>query len=79
MTIEIKLPTEIEATIRANEHLDLLVRKRLENQIQKDIKDDIFLLMAFNDLLKDSEIKEEDVNDLDHRMKRDLMEKLGWR
>jgi hypothetical protein len=27
MTIEIKLPTEIEATIRANEHLDLLIRK----------------------------------------------------
>jgi hypothetical protein len=79
MTIEIELPTEIEATIRANEHLDLLMRKRLEHQIQKEIKNDIFPLMAFNDLLKDSEITEEDVNDLGHRMKRELMEKLGWR
>jgi hypothetical protein len=35
--------------------------------------------MAFNDLLKESEINDKDVNDLDHRMKRELMEKLGWR
>ncbi|MEI6103823.1 MAG: hypothetical protein WCP70_07735 [Methanothrix sp.] len=79
MTIEVELPQEIEIRIRSNKDLDLLVRKRLENQIKEDIKNDLFILMLFDDLLKDSELTEEDVNDLDHRMKRDIMEKLGWR
>jgi len=35
--------------------------------------------MPFDDLLKDSGLTQEDVDDLDHRMKREIMEKLGWR
>jgi hypothetical protein len=79
MAIEVELPQEIELKIRTNKDLDLLVRKRLEHQIKEDIKNDLFVLMLFDDLLKDSELTEEDVNDLDHTMKRDIMEKLGWR
>jgi hypothetical protein len=79
MAIEVELPQEIELKIRTNKDLDLLVRKRLEHQIKEDLKNDLFVLMLFDDLLKDSELTEEDVNDLDHTMKRDIMEKLGWR
>jgi hypothetical protein len=79
MAIEVELPREIELRIRANKDLDSLVRRRLEHQIQKDIKNDLFLLMTFDDLLKSSELTEKDINDLDHRMKRKMMEKLGWR
>jgi hypothetical protein len=55
------------------------VRRRLEHQIQKDLKNDLFLLMTFEDLLKNSELTEDDVKDLDHRMKKEIMEKLRWR
>jgi len=79
MAIEVELPREIELKIRANKDLDSLVRRRLEHQIQKDLKNDLFLLMTFDDLLKNSELTEDDINNLDHRMKRGMMEKLGWR
>jgi hypothetical protein len=79
MAIEVELPKEIELKIRANRDLDLLVRRRLEHQIQKDLKNDLFLLMTFEDLLKNSELTEDDVKDLDRRMKKEIMEKLRWR
>jgi hypothetical protein len=79
MAIEVELPQEIELKIRANEDLDLLIRKRLEHQIKEDIKNDLFILMLFDELLKDSELTDDDVNELDHKMKRNIMEKLGWR
>ncbi len=79
MAIEVELPQEIELKIRANKDLDLLVRKRLEHQIKEDLKNDLYVLMLFDELLKDSELTDEDVNELDHKMKRDIMEKLGWR
>jgi hypothetical protein len=39
---------------------------------------DIFISKIFDDLLKDSELTEEDVNEIDHKMKRQMTEKLGW-
>lgn len=79
MAIEVELPHEIELKIRANKDLDLLVRKRLEHQIKEDLKNDLYVLMLSDELLKDSELTDEDVNELDHKIKRDIMEKLGWR
>jgi hypothetical protein len=76
MAIEVELPKEIELKIRANRDLDLLVRRRLEHKIQKDLKNDLFLLMTFEDLLKNSELTEGDVKDLDHRIKKEIKEKL---
>jgi hypothetical protein len=35
--------------------------------------------MLFDDLLRDSELTQEDVDDLDHRMKREIMGEAGWR
>lgn len=79
MSIKVELPQEIELTIKAKRELGTLVRKRIERDIVKDIKNDIFISGIFDDLLKDSEMTEVDVNEIDHRMKREMMEKLGWR
>jgi hypothetical protein len=79
MSIEVELPREIELTIKARRELGILVRKRIERDIAKDIKNDIFISRIFDDLLKESELTEADVNEIDHRMKREMMEKLGWR
>jgi hypothetical protein len=79
MSIEVELPQEIELTIKAKRELGTLIRKRIERDIVKDIKNDIFISGIFNDLLKDSEMTEADVNEIDHKMKREMMEKLGWR
>jgi hypothetical protein len=79
MSIEVELPQEIELTIKAKRELDALVRKRIERDILGDIKNDIFLSQIFDDLLKDSSLTELDVNEIDHKMKREMMEKLGWR
>ncbi|OPY54261.1 MAG: hypothetical protein A4E49_01080 [Methanosaeta sp. PtaU1.Bin112] len=79
MTIEVELPREIELSIRASKELETLVRKRIERDIAESIKNDIFICGVFNSLLKKSDINLEDVNELDHKMKREMMEKLGWR
>lgn len=79
MSIEVELPQEIELTIKAKRELGTLVRKRIERDIAKDIKNDLFISKIFDDLLKDSELTEADVNKIDHKMKKEMMEKLGWR
>ncbi|MDD4162167.1 MAG: hypothetical protein PHW87_06770 [Methanothrix sp.] len=79
MAIEVELPREIELSIKANKNLDALVRKRIERDILEDIKNDIFISKIFDTLLKRSDLSNDDVNELDHKMKREIMEKLGWR
>ena len=79
MSIEVELPQEIELTIKTKRELGILVRKRIERDISINIKNDIFISRIFDDLLKDSELTKEDVNEIDHKMKRQMMEKLGWR
>jgi len=79
MAIEVELPREIELSIKANRDLDALVRKRIERNILEDIKNDIFISRIFDTLLERSDLSEDDVNELDHKMKREIMEKLGWR
>jgi len=79
MAIEVELPREIELAIKANKDLDALVRKRIEREILEDIKNDIFISKIYDTLLERSDLSEDDVNELDHKMKREIMEKLGWR
>lgn len=78
MSIEVDLPKELELKIKASKELDVLVRRRIERQISTDIKNDIFLSMVWDDLLKDSELEENDIDEIDHRIKRGIAEKLGW-
>ncbi|MGV8174379.1 MAG: hypothetical protein ACP5OU_01610 [Methanothrix sp.] len=79
MSIEVELPREIELSIKANRDLDKLVRKRIERDILENIKNDIFMSKIFDSFLKKSDLSEDDVNELDHKMKREIMEKLEWR
>ncbi len=79
MSIEVELPQEIELTIKAKRELGTLVRKRIERDIVNDIKNDIFISKIFDDLLKESELTEADVNEIDHKMKKEMMVKVGWR
>ena len=55
------------------------MRKRIEREILEYIKNDIFISKIFDTLLERSDLSEDDVNELDHKMKREIMEKLGWR
>ena len=73
-----------ERTMQSDQQIDPMVYKlygqtEAENHIKEDIKNDLFIIMLFDDLLKDSELTQEDVDDFDHRMKREIMETLGWR
>jgi hypothetical protein len=77
MAIEVELPREIELSMKASKELDVLVRKRIERDIIETIKNDIFISKIFDSLLKRSDLSVEDVNELDHKMKRGMMEKMG--
>ena len=79
MTIEVELPREIELSMKVSKKLETLVRKRIERDIVENIKNDIFICGILNSLLKKSDLTVEDVNELDHKMKRQMMERLGWR
>jgi hypothetical protein len=79
MSIEVDIPKELELKIKASKELDVLVRRMIERQISKDIKNDVFISMICDDLLKESELDERDVDEIDHKIKREIAEKLRWR
>ena len=79
MSIEVDIPKELELKIKACKELDVLVRRRIERQISKDIKNDVFISMICDDLLKESELDKRDVDEIDHKIKRGIAEKLRWR
>jgi hypothetical protein len=79
MSIEVDIPKELELKIKASKELDVLVRRRIERQILKDIRNDVFISMICDDLLKESELNERDVDEIDHKIKRGIAEKLRWR
>ena len=65
MAVEIKLPKEIEIRLRKDKTLQSIITKRLECEIAREIKDDLF-----DDLLEESELMEEDVENLDRKIKK---------
>jgi len=79
MSIEVDIPKELELKIKASKELDVLVKRRIEHQISTDVKNDVFISMICDDLLKESELNEEDVDEIDHKIKRGIVEKLQWR
>ena len=79
MSIEVDIPKELEIKIKASRELDALVRRRIERQISTDIKNDVFISMICDDLLKDSELDEKDIDEIDHKIKWGIAEKLRWR
>jgi hypothetical protein len=77
MTIEVDFPRYLELSIKADRRPEALVRRKIEHQIAKEVKDDLFLCMALDDLFKEGDLTEEDVNEIYHKMKRNIMENLG--
>jgi hypothetical protein len=79
MSIEFKIPKELEFKIKAKRELDALVKRRIEHHIPTDIKNDVFISMVCDNLLKNSELNEIDIDQIDHQIKRGIAEKLQWR
>ncbi len=77
MVVEVKLPKEIEIRLRKDKTLQNIITKRLEREIAREIKDDLFLVMLFDDLLRGSELTDEDVKNLDCKIKEGIMERPG--
>jgi len=79
MGIEVKLPREVELTVRRDKLLELLVKRRIEREIVREIKEELFLAMLFDELLEESELTEEDIERMDRKIKQGIAERLGWR
>ena len=79
MSIEVEIPKELEFKIKASRELDALVKRRIERQISTDIKNDVFISMVCDELLKNSELNDIDIDQIDHKIKRGIAEKLQWR
>ncbi|RZN39226.1 MAG: hypothetical protein EFT35_03950 [Methanophagales archaeon ANME-1-THS] len=79
MAIEVKLPKEIELKIKSDKELEGIVKRKIEKQIFREIKEDIFLSMLFDKVLEASEVTEKEVDEIDHEVKKGIMENLGWR
>ncbi len=77
MAIKIKLPEEIGLKIKSDKDLEGVVKRKIERKISQEIKEDIFLLMLFDKLLEKSELTERDIDIVDHRVKKGIMETLG--
>jgi len=78
MAIEIRLPKEVELRIKGDKDLEGIVKTKIEQEISKEIKKDVFLSMLYDKLLDESELTEEDVNEIGHIVKKDITETLGW-
>ena len=79
MTIDVKLPKEIELTIKKDKSLRDIIRRKIEHEISKEIKEGLFFSMLFDELLEESKLTEEDINRLDRKVKRGIAERLGWK
>jgi hypothetical protein len=55
------------------------VQKGTEIDMLDDINDIMLISKIFDTLLRRSDLSEDDANELDHKMKREIMEKLEWR
>ena len=79
MTMDVKLPKEIELTIKKDKALQDIIRRKIEHEISKEIKEGLFFSMLFDELLKESRLTEEDVNRLDRKVKEGIAERLRWK
>lgn len=77
--LEIKLPKEIELKLKKEKDLERIVKRRMEMEISQRIKQDLFLAMVFDKLLEESDLREKDVEEIDHKVKRGIMESTGWK
>ncbi|WP_456478241.1 hypothetical protein [Geoglobus ahangari] len=79
MGLEVELPKEIEVSVKRDRILELLVKRKIEHEIVKEIKEELFLAMLFDELLVDSELTDEDVERMEREIKEGIMERLKWK
>jgi hypothetical protein len=53
--------------------------KRIEKDVSEEIKGDIFLSMLFDKILEESKLTQSDVDEIDHKVKKGIMENLEWK
>ncbi|MFW0860350.1 MAG: hypothetical protein AAGB97_09430 [Dehalococcoidia bacterium] len=76
--IKIKLPLEIGLKVRRDKELEWIIKKRIERDISQEVKEGMFLSMLFDSLLQESDLSREEINKIDHEVKKEVMERLGW-
>jgi len=79
VTLDVKLPKEIELRVKRDKALRDIIRRKIEHEISKEIKEGLFFSMLFDEFLEGSKLTEEDVNRVDHKVKEGIVERLGWK
>ncbi|RLI81035.1 hypothetical protein DRP07_08170 [Archaeoglobales archaeon] len=79
MTIDVRLPKEVELTIKKDKTLEDIIRRKIEHEISKEIKEGLFLSMLFDELLEESKLSDKDVDIIDRKVKEGIVERLGWK
>ncbi len=77
--LKLKIPKEIDLKLKKEKDLEKIIKIRIEREISGKIKHDLFLLMMFDKLLEDSDLTEKDIDEIDHKVKRGIMESTGWK
>jgi hypothetical protein len=77
--MKIKLPKEIELKVKRDKELQHIIKRRIEREISREIKEDTFLSLLFDSLLSESELTKEDISEIDHKVKKGITERLGWK
>ena len=76
--LKLRVPKEIDFKLRKETDLGKIIKIRMEREISGTIKHDLFLMMMFDKLLEESDLTEEDIDKIDHKIKRGIMEGTGW-
>ena len=79
MPIEIKLPEEIELKVKTDKEIEKILMKRIEKDVSEEIKGDIFRSMLFDKILEESKLTQNDVDEIDHKIKKGITENLEWK
>jgi hypothetical protein len=77
--LKLRVPKEIDLKLRKEKDIEKIITIRMEREISGKIKQDLFLLMMFDKLLENSDLTEKDVDEIDHMVKRGIMESTGWK
>jgi hypothetical protein len=79
VTLDVNLPKEIELRMKRDKALRDIIRRKIEHEISKEIKEGLFFSMLFDEFLEGSRLTEEDVNRVDCKVKEGIVERLGWK
>ena len=79
MPIEIKLPEEIELKVKTDKEIAKILMKRIEKDVSEEIKGDTFISMLFDKILEESKLTQSDVDEIDHKVKKGIIDNPEWK